>query len=146
MKTILLVEDSKFLRIANERVLTKAGYRVTSACDGEGALLIALHALPDLIILDMLLPKLGGPEVLRSLKKDPATAHIPVIVLSGMSQKNELKLKKEGAFAFLEKGPLLKDPSPLLDAIRGALAGNVAEILAANDRIPEHSICSPKAD
>ena len=146
MKTILLVEDSKFLRIANERVLTKAGYSVTSACDGEEALLIALHTLPDLIILDMLLPKLSGPEVLRSLKKDLVTAHIPVIVLSGMSQKNELKLKKEGAFAFLEKGPLLKDPNPLLDAITGALAGNGADILPAADLFPEHSLCNPKAN
>ncbi len=129
MKTILLIEDSKFLRIANERILVKAGYQVLSARDGEEALLIARECLPDLVILDMLLPKLGGPEVLRALKKDPSTTHIPVIVLSGMSQKNEQKLKQEGASAFLEKGPLLNNPRALLDAISLALANDATAVI-----------------
>ena len=125
MKTILLIEDSKFLRIANERMLVKVGYQVLSARDGEEALVIARECLPDLVILDMLLPKLCGPEVLRALKKDQLTTHIPVIVLSGMSQKNEQKLKQEGASAFLEKGLLLNNPRALIDAISLALATEV---------------------
>ena len=128
MKTILLVEDSKFLRIANERILVKAGYQVLSAHDGEEALLVARKSLPDLIILDMLLPKLGGPEVLQALKKDPSTTQIPVIVLSGMSQRNEEKLKREGASGFLEKASLLNDPRLLLDAISRALVCDTAEV------------------
>ena len=67
--TLLLVEDSKLLRVANARVLTKAGYNVISAEDGEKALGLAQECLPDLILLDMLLPKLGGPQVLEALKK-----------------------------------------------------------------------------
>ena len=66
-ETILLVEDSKFLRLATERILTKAGYRVICAGDGDEALVLAGSSVPDLIVLDMLLPKLSGPEVLRSL-------------------------------------------------------------------------------
>ncbi len=62
MHTILLVEDSKFLRIATERSLMKAGYTVISASDGDEALLIAAAGHPDLIVLDMMLPKLSGPD------------------------------------------------------------------------------------
>jgi CheY-like chemotaxis protein len=76
METILLVEDSKFLRAATEHILTKAGYRVICAGDGDEALKLAQSGLPQLILLDMLLPKLSGPEVLRSLKKNDLTGHI----------------------------------------------------------------------
>jgi CheY-like chemotaxis protein len=127
MESILLVEDSKFLKIATERVLTKAGYRVICAGDGEEALSLATSSSPNLIMLDMLLPKLSGPEVLRSLKKDVRTAHIPVLVLSSLPQSNERKLLKEGAAAFLEKGALLDDPNLLLGAVQSALAGNVRQ-------------------
>ena len=121
MHTILLVEDSKFLRIATERSLMRAGYTVISASDGDEALLIAAAGRPDLIVLDMMLPKLSGPEVLRFLKKDVRTADIPVIVCSGLSQKNEAKLRSEGAIAFLEKSFLLDSPDQLLTIIKTAL-------------------------
>jgi CheY-like chemotaxis protein len=121
METILLVEDSKFLRVATERILTKAGYQVICAGDGDEALALAGSSLPDLIVLDMLLPKLSGPEVLRSLKKNDLTAHIPVVVLSSLSQNNGPKLVQEGAGAFIEKGSLLENPRRLLEAIMTAL-------------------------
>ena len=122
METILLVEDSKFLRAATERILTKAGYRVICAGDGDEALALAGSRLPDLIVLDMLLPKLSGPEVLRSLKKNDLTAHIPVVVLSSLSQNNGPKLVQEGADAFIEKGSLLAEPGRLLAAVMAALS------------------------
>lgn len=106
VKSILLVEDSRFLRKATERVLVKAGFNVVTASDGEEALKIAFSAAPDVILLDMLLPKLSGPEVLRSLRKHPLTKEIPIIVLSGLSQANEKKLAQEGATAYLQKGIL----------------------------------------
>ena len=109
MTKILVVEDSKFLRIATERALSQAGYEMSSAGDGEQALLRAREKLPDLILLDMLLPKMGGPEVLRALKKDVATAEIPVVVLTGLSQKNAERLQEDGAAGFLEKSALGMD-------------------------------------
>jgi CheY-like chemotaxis protein len=121
METILLVEDSKFLRVATERILTRAGYQVICAGDGDEALVVAGNSLPDLIVLDMPLPKLSGPEVLRSLKKSDLTAHIPVVVLSSLSQNNGPKLVQEGADAFIEKGSLLENPGRLLEAIMTAL-------------------------
>jgi CheY-like chemotaxis protein len=122
METILLVEDSKFLRAATEHILIKAGYRVICAGDGDKALELAGSGLPQLILLDMLLPKLSGPEVLRSLKKNGLTAHIPVVVLSSLSQNNGPKLMLEGADAFIEKGLLLENPSRLLETITAALS------------------------
>lgn len=108
---VLLVEDSKFLRIANERALTRAGYQVSTAADGEEALRVANEKLPDIILLGMLLPKLSGPEVLKALKGNPATTAIPVIVLTSLSQKNEEKLIQDGAAAFFEKSALELDKS-----------------------------------
>src|ERR1700722_14426605 len=100
---ILLIEDSKFQRIANERALVKAGYGVIHAGDGEEGLRIARKDIPDLILLDMMLPKLSGLDVLRALKGDVLVKHIPVIVLSGLGQANESKLMNEGAAAFVMK-------------------------------------------
>jgi twitching motility two-component system response regulator PilH len=77
--TILLVEDSRFLRVVSERALVKAEYDEVSAPDGEAALLTARERLSNLILLDMMLPKLDGLGVLRALKRDPQTAGIPVI-------------------------------------------------------------------
>jgi CheY-like chemotaxis protein len=107
--TILLVEDSRFLRITGERALTRLGHRVIGVGDGAEALRVAREDLPDLILLDMMLPKMTGPEVLEILKKDPATLHIPVIVLSGLSQKNEAKLLQSGAAAYFEKSEKMWD-------------------------------------
>ena len=123
VKSILLVEDSRFLRLATERELVRAGYSVILACDGEEALRMASANTPDLILLDMLLPKLGGPEVLQALKNNPLTALVPVIVLSSLSQKNEGKLLKEGAAAYFEKSKmeLTQDPGSLLQVVKRVL-------------------------
>jgi len=120
MIKILLVEDSKFLRLATERALSRAGYAMSSASDGEEALTLAREKLPDLILLDMLLPKMSGPDVLAALKKDPVTKAIPVFVLSGLSEKNAARLRGDGADGFLEKGALElnKGADKLLTAVR----------------------------
>jgi CheY-like chemotaxis protein len=120
---VLLVDDSKFLRIANERALSRAGYEVSTAADGEEALQVANDKLPDIILLDMLLPKISGPNVLKALKANPATRDIPVIVLTSLSQKNEEKLISEGAAAYFEKSTLELDKSS------DRLAATVEEVL-----------------
>lgn len=109
MTKILLVEDSKFLRMATERALARAGYEVSTAVDGANALEAAQREKPNLILLDMLLPKMAGPEVLKMLKRDPATADIAVVVFTGLSQKNAVRLQHDGAYAFLEKSELALD-------------------------------------
>jgi CheY-like chemotaxis protein len=106
---ILLVEDSKPIRRENQSALYNAGYEVICAEDGEAALQLARQLKPDLILLDMILPKLSGPEVLQHLKSEPATSEIPVVVLSSLSEKNREKLLEAGAEEYLEKNLLMPE-------------------------------------
>jgi CheY-like chemotaxis protein len=120
---ILLIEDSKFQRIANERALVKGGYSVIHAGDGEEGLRVARKDIPDLILLDMMLPKVSGLDVLRALKSDMLVKHIPVIVLSGLGQANEVKLMSEGAAAFVTKSEksFENSSSALIQAVESVL-------------------------
>jgi CheY-like chemotaxis protein len=120
MLTILIIDDNTHLQIAFKKILTTAGYRVYLAGDGEEGLRMAFDKTPDVIVLDMLMPKMGGVEVLRTLKQDPSSAHIPVIALSGLPQSNEFKLRKDGAVSYLEKSRLAGSEM-LLQAIDYAL-------------------------
>jgi|HubBroStandDraft_3_1064219.scaffolds.fasta_scaffold169358_2 CheY-like chemotaxis protein len=119
MIKVLLIEDSKFLRMATQHALARAGYQVITAGNGEDALRMAREEQPDVILLDMLLPKIPGLDVLKALKSDPATAEIVVVVLTGMSEKNAERLRKDGAFAFLSKEELAlnQGAKPLLKAL-----------------------------
>ena len=121
MTKILLVDDSKFLRMATERALARAGYLVNTANDGPTAIELAKNEKPDVILLDMLLPGMTGPDVLKALKKDAGTAGIPVVAFTGLSQKNAVRLQKDGACAFLEKSALELDKG--CDTLLSALAG-----------------------
>lgn len=122
---VLLIEDSKLMRVATEGVLTRAGYQVVSAVDGEQGLQLASETSPTVILLDMLLPKMSGIDVLQRLKQQPATAAIPVIVLTSLSQKNEAKLMQAGAAAFFEKSEALNGPA-LIQAIEKVLKSKTA--------------------
>jgi CheY-like chemotaxis protein len=106
-KRILLAEDDRFLRKAAEAVLRRHGLTVIAAADGEQALDLARRELPDLVLLDLIMPKLQGFEVLRRLKQDPATAPIPVMVLSNLSQERDIQQAMEaGALAYFVKSNL----------------------------------------
>jgi two-component system cell cycle response regulator DivK len=125
LRTVLLVEDSKLLRVEREHTLKKAGYHVVVAVDGIEALNVARDNHPDLILLDMMLPKLDGPSVLRALKANALTAEIPVVVVTGLSQKNEERLLHDGAAAFVGKDQLLAGNEPLLCMIKKILGSYV---------------------
>jgi len=135
---ILVIEDSRLLRSAIERTLSRAGYEVVSVGDGQEGLSRAQDIHPDIILLDMMLPTLVGTGVLRQLKQDSATKSIPVIILSGLSQKNETKLKKAGASAYFEKSLLNldKDGSGLLKAVQKV----AAELPGAKDNSAKTAI------
>ena len=120
MLTILVVDDSVNLQIAFKKILTSSGYLVELAGDGEEGLRLATSIKPDVILLDMLLPKLGGLDVLLALKANRATASIPVIALSGLPVSNEARLRRDGAISYLQKSNL-EDLDVLLQAIDYAL-------------------------
>jgi len=104
---ILLAEDDRILRRAGEVTLTKRGYAVIVAVDGEDALAKAQAHKPDLILLDVMMPKLDGFEVLARLKENPDTRPIPVIMLTNLGQESDVNRAVErGARAYLVKSSL----------------------------------------
>jgi CheY-like chemotaxis protein len=131
---ILIIEDSHFLRIAIQRTLAKAGHAVTGAADGREGLQAARISPPELILLDMMLPGLDGTGVLRALKEDVSTAQIPVIVLTGLSQMNEAKLKNDGAAAYIEKSflDLGQNADLLIQSVESVLKRSVAAAGSSN--------------
>ena len=106
-RRILVAEDDRFLRKAAEMALKRRGYTVITAADGEEALRTAQSVLPDLILLDLIMPKLNGFDVLQALKKEALTAYIPVIILSNLGQDRDVQQAMEaGAAAYLVKTDL----------------------------------------
>src|SRR5919198_5326715 len=95
MSRILLVEDNEMNRDMLSRRLQRKGYSVIIAHDGEQALSLACSEIPDLILMDISLPLIGGYEVTRRLKANPSTRHIPVIALTA----HALLTDRETAFA-----------------------------------------------
>jgi CheY-like chemotaxis protein len=107
---ILLVDDSETILLQYHSVLIEAGYDVVCAEDGQCALDLALEHKPDLILLDMMLPKVSGADVLDHLKREPATAGIPVVVVSSLTDKNRQRLVEAGAEEYIEKNTLMPAP------------------------------------
>ncbi len=101
---ILIVEDDAFLRKASEVGLKKRGFTVFTACDGEEALRQVRVGAPDLILLDLLMPKLSGMQVLEALKQDKGTCDIPIVVLSNSFIDSDVKKAANlGAVGYLVK-------------------------------------------
>jgi two-component system, OmpR family, alkaline phosphatase synthesis response regulator PhoP len=122
---ILLAEDDRILRKAGETALRKRGYDVVAAVDGEEALAKAREDPPDLVLLDVMMPKVHGFDVLRGLKGDPRLRDIPVIMLTNLEQPSDMQRASDGgAFGYLVKSNLDLDD----------LAAKVAEALAARRR------------
>jgi adenylate cyclase len=120
MLKILMIDDNVHLQIAFKKILTSNGYDVELSGDGEEGLALARTIRPDVILLDMMLPKLSGPAVLHALKEDRETRSIPVIALSGLPSSNDARLRRDGAASYLQKSNL-GDLDVLLQAVDNAL-------------------------
>ena len=104
MKKILFVEDEPSLQKAISELLTQEGFKVLNASDGEEGLKFAAAEDPDLILLDLILPKKDGFEVLKELKADEKTKDIPVIVLTNLEGIGDVeKALSLGAKTYLVK-------------------------------------------
>jgi CheY-like chemotaxis protein len=124
---ILLIEDNRFLRRACEIGLSARGFRVTSAVDGEDGVKRALAEHPDLILLDLVMPKMSGLEALRVLREANETRQIPVLVVSNSPREQYLdEVTRLGAVGYLVKANLRLDD--LANHIMGVLdAASVGE-------------------
>ena len=104
MKTILLIEDEAALQKTMSDVLSQEGYEVLSALDGEAGMRLAKEKTPDLILLDLVLPKMTGFEVLEQLHQDRETKGIPVIVLTNLANIKDIQRVTDlGATTYLIK-------------------------------------------
>jgi DNA-binding response OmpR family regulator len=103
-KTILFIEDESMLQKTFQDVFTQEGYAVISALDGEVGFTMAKEQNPDLILLDLILPRMDGFEVLKALKKDEKTKGIPVIVMTNLESVQDVEKALElGATTYLVK-------------------------------------------
>lgn len=106
-KKILVVEDDRFLRRACEASLRQRGFAVLVAVDGEEGLRVVQAEQPDLILLDMLMPRMDGLAMLRSLRDAEATRAIPVLILSNSSRQSDIdELRALGIADYLVKANL----------------------------------------
>ncbi len=103
-KKILFIEDESALQKTFGEVLSQEGYEMISALDGEIGLRLAKEKKPDLILLDLILPKVNGFDVLKQLKEDKETKSIPVVVLTNLEGMRDInKVIELGATTYLVK-------------------------------------------
>jgi two-component system phosphate regulon response regulator PhoB len=104
---VLLIEDDRFLRRACEQSLRQQGFDVVSAVNGEEGLAAIHREMPGIVLLDLLMPKLPGVEVLRAIRANSQTKDIPVIVLSNSSRPEDRdEVAELGVIAYLVKSNL----------------------------------------
>jgi len=121
MATILLVEDNSDNRTIYQTVLNHYGYEVLEARDGEEGVRLAREAIPDLILMDISIPKIDGWEATRILKADPATATIPIIALTAHALRtDEEKAQEVGFDGYLAK-PV--EPRRVVEEVKRHLGG-----------------------
>jgi len=118
-KKILFIEDEAVMQKAVSEFLNTRGYEVISALDGELGLNAAKTRQPDLILLDLILPKRNGFEVLKDLKADAVTASIPVVILTNLSEMGDIgKVLEYGVTTYLVKSDQsLKDIFTVVEKI-----------------------------
>lgn len=110
MKKILVAEDDKFLSSAYRFKLTKAGFEVQIAGDGAELLKILENYLPDLILLDLVMPVMDGFTALENIRQDVRYKSVPIIVASNLGQKEDIDRTKElGATDFVVKSDMSLD-------------------------------------
>jgi len=120
-KHVLVVDDEAHIRRIVEINLKRLGCRVTLAADGVEALERVAADRPDLVVLDVMMPRMDGFETLRRLKGDPETSAIPVMMLTARSQDQDLfEGQRAGAVLYLTK-PF--SPQALLEGVQQALSG-----------------------
>ena len=104
MKTILIVDDLQSELDLMAKYLTQAGYLIIKANDGEEAIALTEAKKPDLIVTDWMMPKMGGLDICRKLKKNPETAQIPIIACTAKNRDvDKMWAIKQGIKAYVTK-------------------------------------------
>lgn len=119
--TILVVDDTPEILALVETRLRRRGFDVMTAADGDAALVAAKARPPDLVVLDIMMPKRNGWEVARALKRDPATQATKIVVLTAIGQQiNQITSPLYGADAYLDKPFDFNDLERIIDDLLGS--------------------------
>lgn len=122
MTKILITEDDPLMSRMYQKIFTFEGFEVVMAADGQEGLDKIRAEKPTLVILDVMMPKLNGLEVLEKLKADPDTKHIPVIMLTNLSSQQDAEnAMLKGAVKYIVKSE--HDPKQVADIVKEVLAG-----------------------
>jgi len=121
-RRVLLVDDEPtIIKMVGKR-LELAGYEVLVATDGEDAITKATLGKPDVVLLDLMLPKKSGFEVCAAIRRDPALKNVPIIIFTGKGQEMDERLCREiGASAYITKPHGSKALLEQVEALRGSL-------------------------
>jgi CheY-like chemotaxis protein len=120
-KKILIIDDEKDMRVYLKTLFSKAGYEIETAANGDEGVVAAEQIKPDLITLDVLMPKKSGVKAYQSLRTSPGTRQIPVVILTGLTRREDF---------FGDLGDLPKPDAVVEKPIdREAFLAQIAEIL-----------------
>jgi CheY-like chemotaxis protein len=121
MASILIVEDHPTMRDAMRLVLEEDGYQVEEASDGEAGIAMVRDHTPDVVLLDLNIPVVSGAEVLETLKADPSTSEVLVVVVTATGEEGRRKALSQGADGYITK-PF--SPLALLRTVERVLRGH----------------------
>lgn len=120
MATILIVDDSATMMEGHKRILEKHGHTVHHAEDGEQGVAQTIEIMPDLVLMDVVMPKMNGFQATRKITKDERTKHIPVVIVTSKDQETDIMWgKRQGAKDYLIKPA---DEAQLTDTVNRLLA------------------------
>src|SRR3972149_6469134 len=126
MAKILIIEDDPLMRRLYQKIFTFEKYEVESAEDGEEGLEKARKVKPTLILLDVMMPKMNGLQVLEKLKADPDLKKIPVVMMTNLAgQKDAETALAKGAVKYIVKSEY--EPKQVSDMVKGVLAGYIRD-------------------
>lgn len=126
-KTVLIIEDEEGIRVSLRDALAGEGYATLEAADGEAGLASALQGHPDLILLDLMLPKMDGLTLLENLRNDPWGASAPVIVITNLNADDTVMkriAKTEPAYYLIKPNWKLAD---IIEKVKGILGDRKVE-------------------
>lgn len=139
MAKILIIEDDKFYSKIYRKKFEVEGFQVETATDGEDGLTKMKSFQPDVVMLDIMMPKLDGFDVLEKVKADPQISHLPIIMMTNLSTQEDIdKALKNGAISYIVKSDFT--PSQVVNHVKQKL--NITTTPAA---APAATAVSPKA-
>ncbi len=121
MARVLIVDDSPSQLLGLQRIVEKLGHQVITAEDGAAGVQVAKREIPDLVLMDVVMPNLNGFQATRQISKDPSTSHIPVILVTTKDQETDKVWgMRQGAKAYITK-PV--DEAALVKTIKDLIGG-----------------------